>query len=199
MKIWTAVFAVFALALSGKAAHAHDFIEGAGFLNGFLHPLLVPVHALGILAFGLMTGQQDKAGRIFLPILFAAAMIAGIVLIMSAAFALDINRPLLLACGAVAGLLTALAQPLPRLIPAAILAIGGLALTFDSVPSVVSKLDTILALPATVLTATLLIGLVACAAASLTRDWQRIGVRILGSWTAASTLLVLALWFVQER
>ena len=45
----------------------------------------------------------------------------------------------------------------------------------------------------TVLGATLILGLVAFAASRPTRDWQRIGVRILGSWAAASALLVLAL------
>jgi hypothetical protein len=31
----------------------------------------------------------------------------------------------------------------------------------------------------------------------LTREWQRIGVRILGSWMAASAILVLALRFAR--
>jgi hydrogenase/urease accessory protein HupE len=191
MKLRTAVFAILALVASGKAAQAHDFIEGAGFLNGFLHPLLVPTHALCLLAFGLMTGQQSS--RIFLAALFPAALIAGILLIMYAIFPIDMIPAVLLASGAAAGLLTALAQPLPLIIPAAILVAGGLSLIIDSVPSVVSKLDTILALSGTVIAATLVLGLAAYLAEILTRDWQRIGVRILGSWTAASTLLVLAL------
>jgi len=197
MKFKTAAFAGLALALSGGVAHAHDFVEGAGFLNGFLHPLLVPSHALSLLAFGLMTGQQEWPHRLFLMKLFPAALVAGILTIVSAAFPLDIVPTILLACGAAAGLLTALARPLPRIVSASILAIGGLSLIFDSVPSVVSKLDTILALSGTTLGATLALGLAAYATARLTRDWPRIGVRILGSWTAASALLVLALWLVR--
>jgi urease accessory protein len=197
MRLQTAAFAIVALFLSSPTAQAHDFIEGAGFLNGFLHPLLVPAHALCLLAFGLMTGQQDKFGRMFLTALFPAALIAGILLIMYAVFPIDLVPMVLLASGASAGLLTALAQPLPRVIPAVILIAGGLSLVVDSVPSVVSKRDTILALSGTVLTAALALALVACLATILTRDWQRIGVRILGSWTAASTLLVLALQFAR--
>ena len=191
MRVRTAAFAVLAFAASGQAAQAHDFIEGAGFLNGFLHPLLVPSHALSLLAFGLMTGQQPS--RIFLAALFPVALIGGILLIIYAVFPIDLVPLVLLASGACAGLLTALAQPLPRIIPALILIAGGLALIIDSVPSVVSKLDTLLALAGTVLTATLTLGLAAWLASILTRDWQRIGVRIVGSWTAASALLVLAL------
>jgi urease accessory protein len=194
MRVWTAAFAV--LALSGSAAHAHDFVE-AGFLNGLLHPMLVPAHALTLLAFGLMTGQQDKATRIVLAILFPVAMIAGILMIMFVTFRVEMVPVILLGCGAAAGLLTALAQPLPRIVPAAPLAVGGPALMIESVPSVVSKSDTILALAGTALAATLALGLVAWATAALTRDWQRIGVRIVGSWTAASVLLVLALQFAR--
>ncbi len=193
-----AAVAVLAVTLSGGAAHAHDFVEGAGFLNGLLHPLLAPAHALCLLAFGLMTGQHKMAHRIVLTMAFAAALTAGILMIMFAAFSVDAAPMILLASGAAAGLLTALAQPLPVILPAAILATGGLALIFDSVPSVVSKLDTVLALAGTALGATLAVGLVAYAAGCLTRDWQRIGVRIAGSWTAASALLVLALWLVRS-
>lgn len=197
MRLRTAACAVLALVASDNAAHAHDFIEGAGVLNGFLHPLLVPAHALCLLAFGLMTGQQDKFSRMFLTALFPAASIAGILLIMYAVFPIDLVPTVILASGASAGLLTALAQPLPRIIPVIILVAGGLSLIIDSVPAVVSKRDTILALSGTAVAAALTLGLVAYLTSVLTRDWQRIGVRILGSWTAASTLLVLALQFAR--
>ena len=96
--------------------------------------------------------------------------------------------------GRCAGLLTALAQPLPRIIPAIVLVTGGLSLIINSVPAVVSKRDTILRrYYRNGSRRTLTLGLVAYLASVLTRDWQRIGVRILGSWTAASALLVLAL------
>jgi hydrogenase/urease accessory protein HupE len=196
MRFWTAAFAVVALALSRGDAHAHDFIAGAGFANGFLHPLLVPSHALCLLAFGLMTGQQDRPHRVFLVTLFPVILIAGILMIV-AAYSLTVAQTLLLACGGAAGLLTAFAQPLPRIVSASILAIGGLSLIFDSVPSVVSRLDSVLALSGTAFGAILALVLAAYAAASLTRDWQRIGIRILGSWTAASALLVLALRLVK--
>jgi urease accessory protein len=138
-----------------------------------------------------MIGQQSR--RISLVALFLATLLAGILVIMFATFPLDMIPTILLACGAAAGLLTALGRSLPWPIPAAILAAGAMALIVDSVPSVISKSETILALGGTTLTATLTLALIVCAAAALTRDWQRTGVRIVGSWTAASALLVLAL------
>jgi hypothetical protein len=39
--------------------------------------------------------------------------------------------------------------------------------------------------------------LVIAAVSWLTRDWQRIGVRVLGSWTAASALLAIAVRFAR--
>jgi urease accessory protein len=196
MRARTAAFAVLAFTLSGTAAHAHEFVEGAGFLNGFLHPLFVPAHALCVAAFGLMVGQQNHPFS--LSALFLAALIAGMLLIVFAIFPVDMIPIVLLASGAAAGLLTAAAYPLPWIIPAVVLAAGGSALIIDSVPSVVSKTDTILALAGTAFTATLAVAVLAYAAATLTRDWQRIGVRIVGSWAAASALLVLALRLVQQ-
>jgi hypothetical protein len=41
------------------------------------------------------------------------------------------------------------------------------------------------------------LGLLVEAAARMGRDWQRIGVRVLGSWTAASALLAIAVRFAR--
>jgi hypothetical protein len=41
------------------------------------------------------------------------------------------------------------------------------------------------------------LGVVTEVAARMARDWQRIGVRVLGSWTAASALLAIAVRFAR--
>ena len=56
---------------------------------------------------------------------------------------------------------------------------------------------TVLALAGTMITAAVTLILVAAITADRTRDWQRIGIRILGSWIAASAILVLALRLTQ--
>jgi hypothetical protein len=52
---------------------------------------------------------------------------------------------------------------------------------------------TFLALIGTALSAMLLVVLLAALPPRFSRDWQRIGLRIVGSWIAASAVLVLAL------
>jgi hypothetical protein len=69
----------------------------------------------------------------------------------------------------------------------------GIALGLDSPPRAIALHVAVLALIGTWLGASLVLALVACTIRSLTRDWQQIGVRILGSWITASSVLVLAL------
>jgi threonine/homoserine/homoserine lactone efflux protein len=64
---------------------------------------------------------------------------------------------------------------------------------FDSVPQEISVQPTLLSLAGTAVAAWLTVIFVAAMAAQVRREWVRIAVRILGSWTAASAMLVLAL------
>jgi hypothetical protein len=71
------------------------------------------------------------------------------------------------------------------------------AVTLDSVPALLSAQDTILSLAGTILAAACLLTAVAFVSAMGPQVWQRIGTRILGSWIAASAIMVLALrWAV---
>jgi hypothetical protein len=76
---------------------------------------------------------------------------------------------------------------------AVIAAIGAGAIMFDSVPQEISIHATLVALAGTMLSATLALALIALAGAAAQRQWLGIAVRIAGSWTAASAILVLAL------
>jgi hypothetical protein len=99
----------------------------------------------------------------------------------------------LLASGGLGGLLVALGRPIPIALTGSLIAIAGLALELDSVPAIISRQDTLLALTGTALGAWLALMFVAGNTLEPKREWQRIGVRILGSWAAASILLVLTL------
>jgi hypothetical protein len=103
----------------------------------------------------------------------------------------------LLACGGLAGLIVVLARPLPIALTGALIVTGGMALELDSVPAVISVQDTLLALAGTAFGAWLALLLVAVSTRNPTQDWQRIGVRVLGSWAAASAILVLTLKFAK--
>jgi hypothetical protein len=69
----------------------------------------------------------------------------------------------------------------------------GVALELDSVPQEISTQATLLTLAGTTITALSIPALLAVLTAYLRRDWQRLGVRVAGSWIAASAILVLAL------
>ena len=166
----------------------------SAFVSGLLHPLVIPAHVLALLALGLLIGQQ----RAMLPpsVGFATALAAGltaITLAIGETAALDV----LLAATALAGVLLALARPLPTLLSTALAAVTGIALGLDSPPEAISLAAAIATLVGTGLGACLVLLLVAAAAHCLTRWWQRIGMRIVGSWLAASAILVLALRFAR--
>jgi hydrogenase/urease accessory protein HupE len=168
----------------------------SSFLGGLLHPLAVPAHALALLALGLLIGQQGD--RLMPQAAFVAGLVAGLIalaLAVGATSAADV----LLADAALTGLLVALGRPLPTFVSAPLAATAGIALGLDSPPEVISISAATVMLIGTGLGASLALAIVAAGASRLTRAWQRIGTRILGSWIAASAILVLALRYAREQ
>jgi urease accessory protein len=162
--------------------------------DGFFQPLLVPAHVLLLLALGLLLGQQ---GRGLVTVLtFAASLAAGL-----AAIALAVGQTpagnVVLAAAAIGGILVALAKPLPRLACVLLAAVAGIALGLDSPPQAISLADATAILVGTGLGACLTLTVVVMVVRTAHRDWQRIGVRIVGSWIAASATLVLALRYAR--
>jgi urease accessory protein len=165
--------------------------------GGLLHPLTVPAHLLALVALGLCIGQQQgAAGRLMPSLAFVAGAWCGLF-----AIAFAVRPPaaadLLLAASVLSGGVVAAARPLPALASAPLAAVSGIALGLDSPPQTISLAAGIAMLIGTGLGACLTLAVVAVGCGCLDRDWQRIGVRILGSWTAASATLVLALRFAQ--
>ncbi|WP_405224826.1 HupE/UreJ family protein [Lentisalinibacter sediminis] len=183
-----------ALAVLPARAHAHSPVEGMNeFYNGVLHPLLVPAHILLILATGLFLGQRGpRENRLALPAFFLAAA-AGLALAGSGA-APETVRGLLLAGTMAIGLLTAVGRRAPLPLYPAAGAFAGFFLGLDSAPEALEGRERILALVGTGVGLNLWL-IYACGVADFfsKKPWQRIGLRILGSWVAASSILVLAL------
>jgi urease accessory protein len=163
-----------------------------GFPGGALHPILVLSHALALIALGLLAGLQRAPIRLLLIGYFVAGMIAAFALV-SLAFASDRAEFAVLILAAFTGLVLAAIPRVPVAVAGAISAITGGAILFDSVPPVPSVAETVLALSGTALSATAIVALVAFASGALPAFWRRIGVRVAGSWIAASAILVLAL------
>jgi urease accessory protein len=176
-------------------ALAHSPVPGVGgFPGGLLHPVFVQAHLLALIGLGLFIGQQHA--RLLAVLCFAAGVAVGLGAIASAVGETPANT-VLLASATIAGALTALAVAMPRVIGWLLAAVIGVAIGLDSPPHVISVTEATLMLIGTGIGALVVLIAVAAAAAALRREWQRIGVRVLGSWTAASAILVLAMRFAK--
>jgi urease accessory protein len=189
--------ALFAVLGQCDPALAHAPIEGlGGFYGGLLHPVLTPTHGLALLGLGLLIGQQPAGKRAVPQMLFAAALAAGL-LALALAVGETAAGSVLLAGVALSGVLVAAAFRLPFQVLCPIAAAMGTAIGLDSPPEVISFQEAVVMLIGTGLGAVIALGLVVKGAARMARDWQQIGVRVLGSWTAASALLAIAVRFAR--
>jgi hydrogenase/urease accessory protein HupE len=174
----------------------------SGLASGLLHPMLLPAHALALLAFGLFIALQQAERRAFLLAAFVAGLAAGLVAIALAVGQTPAGNILLVATG-VAGLLVAVGWPIPALACVPLAAVAGMALGLDSPPEAISLAAATLTLIGTGIGASVALALIAVGASYLigVRKWiaPRIGMRILGSWIAASAVLVLALRFARGQ
>lgn len=182
--------AMAALLASCGAAAAHSPIKGIGvFYNGLLHPVLVPSHLMVLAAIGLLVGQHaPRQSRVVLPVFAIAA---------AAALALTGGMPapprwLPLAVALAAGLAVASGR-LPEMVSWLLAAAAAVAVALDSKPDGIPADQAWLALSGTGLGAALAIVYLGGLSAWLDRPWQKIAIRALGSWIAASAMLVLTL------
>ena len=97
----------------------------------------------------------------------------------------------------IAGLLVALARPVPEALGCILAVLLGFCIALDSPPEAISLAEANLMLIGTGLGAAALLILAVAIASRLKAGWARVGVRILGSWIAASAILVLALRLVR--
>jgi urease accessory protein len=184
------------LAIIAEPALAHPPPLGvSGFWGGVLHPVFVTDHVVGILALGLLIGGQERWG--FTP---AAAYVAALALALVAMTTGIVPRfasEAVLGTAVVAGLLVALARPMPRLLGLLLAVVLGGAVALDSPPEVLSVSEANLMLLGTAIGATVFLIAVSQAARQAQARWAQVGIRILGSWIAAAAILALALRLVR--
>jgi urease accessory protein len=168
----------------------------SGVIGGLLHPFAVPVHVLALVAIGLLIGRQSE--RLIPLAAFVAGLASGLGA-LALAFATTSAANILLAATILSALLVALAYQVPALVSVPLVATAGIALGLDSPPEAISIAAAVAMLIGTGIGASLAIAIVAVGTGRLCRPWQQIGVRILGSWIAASAILVLALRFVRGQ
>lgn len=183
-----------ALAVSDSAL-AHSPIEGVdNFYNGLLHPVFVPAHLLLLVAVGLFFGQQGP-GRVRAALgVYAPAIVSGLT---AAWFSMTAGvETFILMLSSALGLLIA-ASPVAGSVWSLVIAVmAGFSLGVDSVQETLSGRDKLITLFGSGI-AIYLLPLYPMALADYfqKKSWQKIGIRVFGSWIAASSLLVLALSF----
>jgi hypothetical protein len=179
-----------ALALVPGSACAHGMLQGVGDLYaGLLHPLLVPAEALALVAAGLLLGTSGlAASRLGLPAL-ALGLATG--LLLGRPVPPPLVTPLLLAIALAAALLVVAGLPLAPETAAAMAALAGVAVGIDARPDP-DTLRPLVAGAASVLGATALATFVAALVLERERHWQRVAVRVAGSWIGASAILYFA-------
>jgi urease accessory protein len=158
------------------------------FVDGLLNPLTTPAHGLALLALALLMAQQPQ--RFVVLVVFALALAAGFLAIVLAVETTP-ARMVLLAVAAILGVMVAAAWA-PKPLTWLLTAMTGAALALDSPPQAVTIVEAYATLGGTAVGACAMLVVVAAIAGHTNADWQRLGLRILGSWIAASAILVLA-------
>jgi hypothetical protein len=174
-------------------AEAHSPIQGLGtFYNYFLHPFVVPPHAILLIAVALMLGQQGRdrarSGLVALGLAFISGDVA------ARALALGGAPQTMLLCGAVAvGGAVILDRPLPTGLTTIAAAVAGFAIGVDSGTDGLGLREELMAFAGVSSGAIYLTLVIAGLTVGFTQHWRRVGVRIAGSWIVAAAALVLAL------
>jgi len=178
-----------------EAACAHTPIKGINnFYNGALHPVLVPSHLLLLLALGVYFGQQGPKENQKAIIVFLLATALGLV---TAGFSPGGNVEVILLVGAaIIALLVAASLRLPVYLCAIIGAVAGFVIGIDSAQETLLGKEKMVSLFGTgVGIYMLMVYATGFTYYYSNKPWQKVVVRIIGSWIAASSLLVLSLLF----
>jgi hypothetical protein len=180
------------LALLPTLAQAHGDIDGLNrFTAGALHPLLVPAHAVALLALALLIGQRGLASGHHALTVLLVALLAGLGA-AATTVGQDLDLPVLI-IGTACALAVVAARPVPPWLLWLVASLIGIGVGVGSAPDVADTTGRWTSVTGTALGAFLTVSLVAAVTDSLRQPWTRIGMRVVGSWLAASALLVLAL------
>jgi hypothetical protein len=161
----------------------------AGFADGVIQ-FFLPTHLLAVVALGLMIGRAQR-------IAVQLALFAFGLLIGSMAIAYGMRETpsaiALLAFAACAGIIVLLALKPPASVSGVLSCLTGAAIALNSPPQALTVPVAVASQFGSAAAALATLALAAFIAMKAERDWQRIGIRIIGSWIAASAILVLAL------
>ena len=174
-------------------ALAHSVSKRFGdFYGGMLHPLTALEHLLPILGLSLLAGQQGPRRARWVLLLFPAGLLTGAVFGGYAEPALGIiwfNRLSFIAVG----ILVAAAARLPFSVLGATALLLGLSHGVENTADISSSIAIHLFVPGVVVSGIAMVAIFAAIAVSREVPWQRIAIRVVGSWIAATGILVIGM------
>lgn len=174
-------------------AQAHTPIEGIGdFLAGLVHPVTTPSHVLLLLGLGLLLGQHPPL-NLKGPMLVFGSVSALALLLTCTGWVSNVYPPVLLGLALGAAVMVALEKPIPPTGLYLLLAGAATALGLDSAVESSSIATVLKTLAGTWISLTVLLADIAIYASFCARKlWLKVGIRVMGSWIIAVSLLVLA-------
>ena len=187
---WLPVALLLALPAS---ASAHTVVSGVGdFFGGVLHPLTTPAHVLLLLGLGIYLGQQVplklKAS------LFVFVTVSALALgLTTTGLVKTVPPPLIIGLALLAGVLVALEIPPATWISRGLFALAALAIGLDSAVETGTGWVVVKTLLGTWTGLIIIVADVAFYSSKFTKwQWQRVGLRVAGSWITAASLMILA-------
>ncbi|MDX2238309.1 MAG: hypothetical protein NW203_12175 [Hyphomonadaceae bacterium] len=158
---------------------------------GFVNALAIPAQGLALVGLALVAARDGPRQRRVAAIFLALGLCAGLSAI--AAGTGETPAALLLAiCAIASGVIAAMAIRSPASVVYGLAVVTGVLIGLDSPPRVFSLRLAVAILVATGIGAVAFFILVAEVLAATRGRWRDIGMRIAGSWIAASAILALA-------
>jgi urease accessory protein len=199
MSRWFTAPVLWILFTTPGTAFAHSSVQGFDhFLHGFIHPVFVATHLLLLIALGLFYGQQGVRACL---IAIKAFLLSAAIGLAASWFSIEVKvDSLILGEAVIIGLLVATRPSLHWVWCSGLGVAAGILLGLDSTQAILSAMDRLVVLFGTLVgISLLLLYSVAFANYFNSKHWQRIGIRIIGSWISAIALLMLALSLSTKR
>lgn len=185
--------ALLGMAACPSRAIAHSPVDGLGtFYSHLLHPVTELSHVLLLTAVSLMLGQQGRnTARAAIGTL-GVTFVAG--LAIATVGGLNVVRDqVLIVAALIAGGIVCLDRPLPIAFPVSVAAGTGLVIGLDSAAGATGFRDTALAVVGVATGVLYFTVVLAGSIVAAKRHWQRVAIRIGGSWILAVSVMVFAL------
>jgi urease accessory protein len=161
------------------------------FFGGVMQ-FFIPSHLLAVVALGLLAGQEARRLPLEALAAFAIGLTAASIAIASAIRETPASLGLLVLAATIAGLVV-VAYPVSNWLVGVMAFATGSALPLNAPPHEITIANAVASQAGFAAAAMMTLGLATMPAMLARHPWQRIGVRIVGSWIAASAVLVLAL------